>query len=195
MSGAGTMSGGGTTSMDSCVPFTSRLIDDVEDGRIEKWIAPGLALKWWQRSDPKAAIQINSENLNPPRGASHVAMHARTDGPSLGLGFELSPCAHIGKSRAIAFWVRASGATSASAWITSQSNTPASAGGWCYSDLCYPARHWVDVSSEWQHFAFPLDAFQAQPPGGLEAFRSFEISVVEKRGPLELWIDDVEFLP
>ncbi|HEX2670849.1 MAG TPA: hypothetical protein VHM25_08255 [Polyangiaceae bacterium] len=190
----GMTSGGGTTITDSCVPFSLNSIDDVEDGRIDKWIAPGLALNWWPRYEPGAAIQIGSEKLSPPRGSSHVAMHARTDGPSLGLGFELSPCAHIGYPRAVAFWARASGPMSARVLISSQTNTLASAGGWCYSTLCTPAHDSVRLSPEWRHFELPLSSFVLQPPGGLEAFRSLEISLIEKRGPLELWIDDVEFL-
>lgn len=192
----GAASGEGTVNEDKCVPFPFTTIDDVEDGRIDESPAPGLALNWYADSLQGAAVQLGSETLFPPRGSSRIAMHARTDGSSLALGVRLSPCAHIGNPQAISFWARGSSSEVTFVRLESQDNTPASEGGWCYSTLCSPATAWVNLSSEWQHLVVPLASFAPKLPNGLEALRSVQLvlDVTPKSGPVELWMDDLEFL-
>ena len=105
-------------------------------------------------------------------------------------------CAHIGHARAIAFWARASRPVGVAVVIANQSNTPVGNGGWCYSPLCSPAVGAVRLSSEWGRFELPFDSFFSQPPGWFEGFRSFEMctDISPAPGPIELWMDDPEFV-
>ena len=194
--GGGTSSNVGSASQDTCVPFQFTLIDDVEDGQNDKMVRPGLMLAWFAGSKRGSAVQLGSQKLFPARDSSRVAMHASTKGTTLSLGFQMTPCAHIGSPRAIAFWARANAPTWASVEIASQSNTSVSDGGLCYSTLCSPALDWIQLTSEWHRFELSLGSFTPQPPGGLEAFRSLELSVdaASMSGPVELWMDDPEFL-
>jgi hypothetical protein len=190
---AGGASGvGGNANVDSCPTLRGDLIDDIEDGRTSKSIAPGLTLEWWPSYEPGAAIQIGSDKFTPRTG-SRVTMHDRTDRASLGLGFRLSPCADISSARAVVFWARASASAWASVNIASQLDTPVSSGGWCFSTLCTPTVKWIELTKEWKRFELPFNSFTPPlQPNQLETFRSLELAVdiAPKSGPVELWMDD-----
>ena len=192
---AGAPSTAGPSGPHGCIAFTGTLIDDIEDRQSTKSLGPGLQLTWSSTVTLEPGLQLKAAQLAPPRGSSRFAMHGRTSGPAMSVGFTLRPCADLGGVRGIAFWARGNQSLKTSVNLSTLTSTPVLLGGLCDWPACgYPALV-VVVTNEWQRFELLFDSLEpAYPPADFQAFTGLELVSGASSGPVELWVDDPEVL-